>query len=123
MIAFSQIDESHTVSSSWVTTASGSSGFGVNTHGFVVAVVMATSTYTGRRAYCGLVMDGEMVTSRALQPVAPVASVTRAVMPGGAVGFGGVGGGVLVAVSVGGKAVTVAVLVGFASSPEIDGQT
>ena len=61
-----------------------------------------------------------MVTSRALHAVAPVASVTRVVMPGGGVGFGG---GVLVAVSVGGRAVTVAVLVGFASSPVIDGQT
>jgi hypothetical protein len=42
-MAASQIDESHTVSSSSVTTASGSSGFGVKAHGFVADVVMATS--------------------------------------------------------------------------------
>jgi hypothetical protein len=55
-----------------------------------------------------------MVTSLVLHGVVPAGSVTRVVMPAGRVGFGVVGAGV--GVAVGGKAVTVAVLVGFGSS-------
>jgi len=122
-IAFSQMEESHTVSSSCVMTASGSSAFGVNEQGFLAVVVMATSTKTGRRANCGLEMDGEMVTSRAAHGPVLAASDTRVVVPGGGgVGFG-VTGGACVGEAVGGRAVTVAVLVGFASSPVIRGQT
>jgi hypothetical protein len=116
-IADSQIDESHTVSPSWVMTASGSSGFGVNTHGLFVDVVMATSTNAGWRANCGLVTDGEMVTSLALHAVVPAARVTLVVMPGG-----GVGVVAAVGVAAGGSAVTVDVLVGF-GSPDPSGQT
>jgi hypothetical protein len=86
---------------------------------------MATSTKTGRRAYCGLVMDGEIVTSRVRHAAAPAASLTRVVTPGGGVLVFGVTGVLtagLVDLGVGGRAVTVAVLVGFASSSEPDGQ-
>lgn len=127
-MAVSQMEESHTVSSSWVMTARGSSAFGVNTHDFAPEVEMATSTKTGRCANCGLVMDGEIVTSRALHDAEPAGSVTRVVMPGGGVlGFGVAGTGLLTAepvgVGAGGRAVTVAVLVGFASSPGPPGHT
>jgi hypothetical protein len=61
-----------------------------------------------------------MVTSLVLHGVVPAGSVTRVVMPAGRVGFGVVGAGV--GVAVGGKAVTVAVLVGFGSS-DPSGQT
>lgn len=107
-----------------MTTAIGSSGFGVKEHGFLADVVMATSMKTGRRANCGLVTDGEMVTSLVLHGVVPPASVTRVVMPAGMVGFGvvGAGDGAAVGVAVGGSAVTVAVLVGFGPS-DPSGQT
>ncbi len=112
------MDESHTVSPSCVMTASGSSAFGVNEQVFLVDVVMATSTKTGRRANCGLVMDGEMVTSRVAHAPVVAARVTRVVVPGGGVVGFGVTGAVGVGVAVGGRAVTVAVLVGFASSSD-----
>lgn len=109
-IALSQMDESHTVSPSRVMTASGSSAFGVNEQVFLADVVMATSTKTVCRANCGLPMDGEMVTSRVAHAPVVAASVTRVVVPGGGVvGFGE---------AVGGRAVTVDVLVGFASSSD-----
>jgi hypothetical protein len=108
-------------------TASGSSAFGVNEQGFPADVEMATSTKTGRRAYCGLVIDGEMVTSRVLHAAVPPGSVTRVVMPGGGALGLGVGAGGLAAEPLGvgadGRAVTVAVLVGFASSSDGEGQT
>ena len=106
------------MSSSCVTTANGSSGFGVKVHGFRAEVLTATSTKTGRCANCGLVTDGVMVTSRVLQAAVPAGSATRVVVPGGGV----LGFGVGVGVPVGGSAVTVAVLVGFASSSP-DGHT
>lgn len=107
------------MSPSWVMTASGSSGFGVNTQGLFVDVVRATSTNAGWRANCGLVTDGEMVTSLALHAVFPAARVTLVVMPGGGVGVGVVAA---VGVAPGGSAVTVDVLVGFGSS-DPSGQT
>lgn len=113
-MARSQIEESHTVSSSCVTTASGSSDFGVKMHGFDAVVMTATSTKTGRWANCGLVMDGVIVTSRVAHAPVAVGRVTRVVAPGGGVG---VGVGLALGVGVGGSAVTVAVLVGPASSP------
>ncbi len=108
-IAASQIDESHTVSSSSVMIAKGSSGSGVKTQGFAADVVRATSTRTGCCAGCGLVIDGAMLTSRVSQAAVPAVSVTGAVLPGGGL-LGGVADGV------GGSAVTVAVLVGLALS-------
>ena len=85
--------------------------------GFRAEVLTATSTKTGRCANCGLVTDGVMVTSRVLQAAVPAGSATRVVVPGGVLGFG-----VGVGVPVGGRAVTVAVLVGLASSSP-DGHT
>ena len=110
-IAVSQIDESHTVSSSWVMTANGSSAFGVNVHGFLAEVLTATSMRTGCCAGWGLTMDGLMVTSRVLQAAVPTGRVTGVVTPGGGALEAGAEG-----VGVGGSAVTVAVLVGFPSS-------
>ncbi len=122
-IAVSQIDESHTVSSSCVMMANGSSAFGVKVHGFFAEVLTATSMRTGCCASCGLAMDGVMVTSRVLHAAVPAGSVTRVVVPGGGVGFGVAGAGVLaLGPGVGGSAVTVAVLVGLASSSP-DGHT
>ena len=117
-IAVSQIDESHTVSSSWVMIANGSSVFGVNVQGFLPEVPTATSTRTGCCAGCGLAMDGRMVTSRVSHAAAPAARVTVAVVPGGGVLADGAGLGV----AVGGSAVTVAVVVGLSSSVP-DGHT
>jgi hypothetical protein len=56
-------------------------------------------------------MDGFMVTSRVLQAAVPTGRVTDVVTPGGGALEAGADG-------VGGSAVTVAVLVGFPSSPD-----